>query len=347
MSPRELRHRATLRDVAREASVSLATADRAVNGREGVREKTLTRVSAAVAKLGYRPNPAAARLARSQIFRFAFILPSNTNAFMASLEAHLAKASGWLAGQNAYVDIIHADVFDATALSEVIENLLETYQGVAIVALDHPRVRMAINALVQRGTEVVTLVSDASGSQRAHYVGINNLAAGRTAGSLMGRLLCGRRGKIAVIAGSLALLDHAERFFGFNQVITSEYPHLEVLPVRQGRDDNGRNRVLTEQLLAEHPDIIGLYNVGAGNEGVADVLEASGRAGDMVWIAHELSAESRRLLVCGVADAIISQDAGHEARSAARVLLARCTGEAIIPEQEVIRIEVYLRDNMP
>jgi LacI family transcriptional regulator len=347
MNSREVRRRATLEDVAREAGVSLATADRAVNGRDGVREKTLTRVSAAVAKLGYRPNPAAARLARSQIFRFAFILPSNTNAFMASLEAHLAKASGWLAGQNAYVDIIHADVFDATTLAEALEALPTIFDGVATVALDHPRVRVAINSLVQRGTAVVTLVSDAPGSERAHYVGINNLAAGRTAGSLMGRFLCGRRGKVAVIAGSLALLDHAERYFGFNQVIVGEYPGLEVLPVCEGRDESTRNRTLTERLLAEHTDVVGLYNVGAGNDGVAEVLEASGRAGGIVWIAHELSAEARRLLVSGVADAIINQDAGHEARSAARVLLARCSGEAIIPEQEVIRIEVFLRDNMP
>ncbi len=347
MSTRDVRRRATLGDVAREAGVSLATADRAVNGRGGVHENTLARVSAAVAKLGYRPNPAATRLARSQTFRFAFVLPSNTNSFMASLEAHLDKATGWLAGQNAYVDIIHADVFDAAALAEALESLPTVYDGVATVALDHPRVRVAINALVQRGTAMVTLVSDAPHSERAHYVGINNLAAGRTAGSLMGRFLCSRRGKVAVIAGSLALLDHAERYFGFNQVIAGEYPDLEVLPVCEGRDDNCRNRALAAQLLAEHPDLVGLYNAGAGNEGVAEVLVGSGRAGDIVWIAHELNPETRRLLVCGVADAIISQDAGHEARSAARMLLARCSGEAVIPEQEVIRIEVFLRDNMP
>ena len=33
--------RATLKDVAIEAGVSVATADRVVNGREGVREKTV------------------------------------------------------------------------------------------------------------------------------------------------------------------------------------------------------------------------------------------------------------------------------------------------------------------
>ena len=46
--------RATLEDVARTAGVSLATVDRVVNRREGVRGKTIARVEAAVARLGYR-----------------------------------------------------------------------------------------------------------------------------------------------------------------------------------------------------------------------------------------------------------------------------------------------------
>jgi LacI family transcriptional regulator len=67
----------------------------------------------------------------------------------------------------------------------------------------------------------------------------------------------------------------------------------------------------------------------------------------VIWIAHELSAETRRLLCCDVVDAVIDQNAGHEARSAARVLLARCTGTPINPDQERIRIDIFLRDNLP
>jgi LacI family transcriptional regulator len=44
---------------------------------------------------------------------------------------------------------------------------------------------------------------------------------------------------------------------------------------------------------------------------------------------------------------VIDQNAGHEARSAARLLLTCCTGAPIKPEQERIRIEIFLRDNLP
>src|SRR5690606_14177089 len=99
---------------------------------------------------------------------------------------------------------------------------------------------------------------------------------GRTAASLLGRFVGPRRGKVGLIAGSLALRDHIERQFGFEQIIAREYPELEVLPVREGRDEDERVRQVAEALLAEHDDLVGIYNVGAGTPGIVAALEQSG-----------------------------------------------------------------------
>ncbi len=339
--------RATLEDVARIAGVSLATADRVVNRRDGVRDKTIARVEAAVSKLGYRPDPAAARLARNQSFRFLFVLPSGANSFMTLLGEQVARTADWLAVQRAFIDVEYVDVFDAEALARVLENLLPGYHGVATIALDHPRVRAAIDDLADRGIPVVTLVSDVPSARRLHYVGIDNPAAGRTAANLMGRFLRGRQGVVGVIAGSLSLRDHAERLYGFNQVLTREFPDLVVLPAVEGRDDNEQTLAATTSLLQQQPGLVGLYNVGAGNRGIAAALQQAGRDQDIVWIAHELTPHTRRFLLHGDVDAIISQNPGHEARSAARVLLAHCSGEKLVPDQERIGIDIFLRDNLP
>jgi len=339
--------RVTLQDVARTAGVSLATVDRVVNRREGVRQKTVARVEAAIARLGYRTEPVVTRLVRNQSFRFAFILPTGSNSFILNLTDQVQRTADWLAGQRAFIDILHVDVFDPDVLARALEALSTSYVGVATIALDHPRVRAAIDDLVGRGVAVVTLVSDAPSSRRLHYVGIDNPAAGRTAATLMGRFLPEREGLVGVIAGSLALRDHAERQFGFNQILSSEYPHLKVLPALEGRDDSERSHELMTGLLERYPDLLGIYSAGAGNRGIAAALEAAGRAREIVWIAHELTAYSRRFLLHGTIDAIINQDAGHEARSAARVLLAHCCAEPIVPDQERIRIEIFLRDNLP
>jgi LacI family transcriptional regulator, galactose operon repressor len=339
--------RMTLEDVARTAGVSLATVDRVLNRRPGVHALTAERVQQAIERLNYRPDRFAARLARGREHRFQFILPTGTNAFMRALEERVRTTADYVAAERVQIGVSHVDVFDGDILASALDRLHGEVDGVAVVALDHPSVHEAIDDLTNSGVTIVTLVSDAPRSRRAHYVGIDNSAAGRTAGSLLGRFLAGRPGKVGLIAGSIALRDHIERQIGFEQVVSRDFPALRLLPIREGRDDDDRVEELAAGLLDEHPDLVGIYNVGAGNGGVVAALEASGRSRDVVFIAHELTAFSRRHLIRGTIDAVINQDAGHEARSAARLLIAEREGMPIDAGQERIRIDIFIRDNVP
>jgi LacI family transcriptional regulator len=274
------------------------------------------------------------------------VLPTGTNTFMSLLAAQVERTLIALAEQQAYGDLVRVDVFDPQVLADTLRGLIGKYHGVATVALDHPVVRDAIDAMVEADMVVVTLVSDVPNSRRHRYVGIDNSAAGRTAATLMGRFAGTRRGPVGLIAGSLALRDHAERMFGFQQVIGSEFPRLSTLPALEGRDDTERCRVVAERLLTQQPDLVGIYSIGAGNRGIAEALEAAGRAREVVFIAHELTDFSRRYLIQGTMAAIINQDPGHEARSAARILLAQCANLPVVDDQERIRIDIFLRDNL-
>jgi LacI family transcriptional regulator len=336
-----------LKDVAREAGVSTATVDRVLHGRPGVREATVRRVKETIERLGFRPHAAAAELARARSHRFCFVMPRNQNVFMTEIVDHLGKLRASLSARRTVVDVVEADVFDPHALAETLERIGPRYDGLAVVALDHPRVRAAIDELVGSGTLVVTLVSDVPSSRRAHYVGIDNIAAGRTVGSLIGRFLGPRRGKVAIIAGSLSLRDHSERLFGVQQVISSEYPNLDLVPPVEGRDDDVHNNLITRRLLDQHHDLVGLYNIGAGTAGVGQALIETGKAKDVVFVGHDLTPQTRRFLLLGVMDAVISQNPGHEARSAVRLLQALTRGEPILAEQEYIGIDIVIRDNLP
>ena len=176
---------------------------------------------------------------------------------------------------------------------------------------------------------------------------VDRVLNGRAAATLMGRYLSGRHGKVGLIAGSLSLRDHIERQFGFEQVMAHDFPNLTLLPVREGRDDRVKVHAVAEQLLADHTDLIGLYNVGAGSGGIAAALEQAGRARDVVFITHELTDDTRRALIDGTIDIIINQDAGHEVRSAIRVLMSKADRAPIVEQMERIRIDIYLRDNIP
>ena len=56
----------TIQDVARVAGVSVATVDRVLNRRPGVRSVTVNKVETAIRDLNYQPDRIAARLARSR-----------------------------------------------------------------------------------------------------------------------------------------------------------------------------------------------------------------------------------------------------------------------------------------
>lgn len=46
-------------------------------------------------------------------------------------------------------------------------------------------------------------------------------------------------------------------------------------------------------------------------------------------------------------DALIAQNAGHEVRSATRILKALCDGTPILDDQETIGIDIFMKDNLP
>jgi len=263
------------------------------------------------------------------------------------LDKQVQAVLPWLTEQRARVAVQRVDVFSPGALARHLATLKGRCDAAIVMALDHPLVRAAIDDLAAQGTLVVTLVSDVPGSRRSHFVGIDNVAAGRTAGSLLGRFVGPRSGRIGVVMGSRALRDHAERLFGFQQVIAAEYPGLRQLPPIEGHDLSRRTEPLVAKLLQREPQLLGLYSIGAGNRGIQAALERSGRAAQIIWICHELTPHARQALLSGVAHAVINQDAGHEVRSACRLALAALSREHVLPDQERIRIDIFLRDNLP
>ncbi len=346
-----------LDDVAREAGVSLATVDRVLNGRAGVRERTVQRVQAAVERLAYQPNLAAARLARQKPWRLAFVLPQGTNSFVAMLRAELDALAPWLAAQRAQAEVTMADTFAPQAMADALTALRGDCDAAVVMAQDHPLVRDAIDGLADAGACVVTLVSDVPARGRAHFVGIDNVAAGRTAGSLLGRF-AGAAGvdggtprRVGIVMGSHSLRDHADRLFGFQQVMRAEHAELELLPPIEGHDRSDLTEPRVRELLRQSPGLVGLYSIGAGNRGIhaalKDQVGVENAAGRVVWVCHELTPHARRALLEGAASAVIHQSPAHEVRSACRVALSRLARERLIADQERIRIEIYLKDNLP
>ncbi|HUH76878.1 MAG TPA: LacI family DNA-binding transcriptional regulator, partial [Devosia sp.] len=323
MNEDQLKRRATVHDVARAAGVSLATVDRVLNGRPGVRPATAEKVAAAIAAISFQRDVSASLLARARDLNLTFIIPDGSNEFMASLADAVERSMPQALADRMHIQMRRIEALDAVALTGSLDELDPQHCDCAIiVASDAPLVRAAVDRATKRDIVVLTLVSDLPGTMRRHFIGIDNQAAGRTAGSLLGRFLPGG-GKVGVIAGSLQLRDHADRLAGFQEVLAEEFPDIEIIGPLEGNDERAKTAAIVQAILEQQPDLAGLYNLGAGNAGLVEALAESGRAGALRVIVHELTEPTRHGLQSGVIDVVLDQNPEGEIRAAlamARVL---------------------------
>lgn len=338
----------TINDIARVAEVSLATVDRVLNARPGVREVTVKKVNKAIAELGYVRDTAAANLARGRVYHFTFILPSNANEFVSMLEAQIKQLSSGLRHERTKLSFLRVAAFDPMALAAAINSIDPTQvDGVAIFGPETPSVRDSVAHLKANGVTVVSLVADIPSSERDNYIGVDNVAAGRTAAQLLGRFLGNTRGKVLVLTGSMLARDHLERRLGFDETMARDFPHLDVMASLEGRDDPDLIQQLLPEVFTDNAEIVGIYSSAAGNDGLLRHFAAHASLMRPVVVAHELTPLSRTALNQGIFDAVISQDAGHLVRSAVRIMRANSDRMPINLEQERIRIDIYLKENMP
>ncbi|MCP1167203.1 LacI family DNA-binding transcriptional regulator [Limimaricola litoreus] len=340
--------RPTVHDVAHVANVSLSTVDRVLNGRDGVRAATRERVRAAMRELGYERDIMAANLSRKRVYKVHFTLPEGPNSFMRNLAEEVRAQTRHAARARIEISVSTVPPFDGRALAADLRRVRETApDGVVVVATDDAEVRQAVFDLRAAGIEVITLVSDLPTSGRAHFVGIDNVSAGRTAAGLLGRFCQDRQGRIAIVAGSMLLRDHVERRLGFEQVMHAEFAHLQLMPPLEGRDEADRVEQLMSDAFGAHDDIVGIYSLGGGNGGLRRAL---GRMAPTPWpmvVAHELTAQSRAALQDGAFDAVLHQDIAREVRHALDILRKLIDAAPVDPGAGLIQTEIFLRDNLP
>ncbi len=331
--------KATIASIAHQANVSIATVDRVLNNRPGVKERTRQTVLHIAQSLGYfGPQPQ-----EEPAVRMDFILPAGTNSFMALLRKHLIEeidARTDVAGR-----VHQVASFNEVALAEKLHELTGTTDAVGLVAIDHPKVSEALEQLAASGAKVATMVSDVPSARTVGYVGIDNRAAGRLAGYLIGRILpASQEAKVAVFIGSPSYRGHEEREMGIRSILTREFTHLSVSSMHEINDDREQAYDAAVELLKNNRPAA-IYNIGSGNQGIARAIREANAADDVVFIGHDLTNATRAMLLDGTMDAVVDQNPRVEAREIVKLLISAVRGgmEAEFPP----RLQVIFRENLP
>lgn len=338
----------TIADIARQAGVGTATVDRVLNERAGVNAETTQKVMAAVKALG-EPSVLRGRPRMSEGFRFAYVLPQGFSPFVDQVERQIAQAAGEFRHQHITEVTYRLPAADPALFASALTDLRDC-DGIALLAPDLPAVKLAVNDHVRSGVHVVSLFSDVAGSMRAAYVGVDNRAAGRTAGLLLGRMAgLPARDTLLLLSQATRLSAEIERRVGFAQVIEERFANLRVVRVPDLPADDADVREQFKRYLQQEMDLArlaGIYCVGTGSGGVVQALRELGMAQSQGLAAHDFTQAHQALLGSGEMAYVLQQDIHYGVLTAARVLRGLCDNVRGALSVVQPRIEILTAENL-
>jgi LacI family transcriptional regulator/LacI family repressor for deo operon, udp, cdd, tsx, nupC, and nupG len=243
---------ATLKDVAREADVSVSTVSRVFNNPEKVRPDTRQKVKAAADALGYQPSRVARRLRLKEgnANLIGLVIPDIQNPFFADVTRGVED----VARDNNYTLLLSNSDEDPDRQRLALETLqTEDVDGVIVppVQADDPAVErlldtdIAVVCVDRRlgDTRVDTIVSD---NRKGAYEGVSHL------------IELGHE-RIGFIGGVPRISTSTERREGYKRALLDHGIPVDHDLIREGDSRRERAAALTDELLDLDPPPTALF----------------------------------------------------------------------------------------
>jgi LacI family transcriptional regulator len=334
--------RVNLAEVAKRAGVGVATVDRVLNDRGNVSLKTTHKVLEAARELHVnRVLPAPYH----KIVRIEVLLARPELPLIARMNEEFRRLSE---GMDRSVVLQRTILTDEKP--ETMAHAMRQARADAMIVytLEHESIYRAIAANAAKNIPTITIISDLPQSQRFAYAGTDHYRAGRTAAYFIDRMVA-VPGPILLLCNHLGFQGHASRMKGFIDYLDTTSRHLRVTEILEGQDDHVRSELVVRAALGRHPDLVAIYNVGAGNRGVAAAIQNLEHR--PVFVGHELTDTSRLLLRRGVMALAIDQNPEYQARLALEIAFERLgfvgAPWITLSRQPMMPFTLYCPENFP
>ena len=181
----------------------------------------------------------------------------------------------------------------------IIDDLVSTgVQGIAMSPVDPDNQTQLINDTAKKAL-VITQDSDAPNSDRALYIGTDNVAAGREAGKLVKEALP-NGGKIMVFVGKSDARNAKERYDGLKEALQGS--NVEIISVLTDDTDRARAKANAADTLVKYPDIAGMVGLWSYNgPAILNALKDGNKVGQVKIICFDEEDET----LAGVKDGSI------------------------------------------
>ena len=232
----------------------------------------------------------------SKNFKLAFVT-NNASDFWTIARKGVEKADGEL--NNVTVEFKIPSDGTAAEQKRIVDDLLaKGINGIAISPVD-PDNQVGLINDISKKTLVVTQDSDAPTSDRAVYIGTDNVAAGRQAGNLIKEALP-NGGKIMIFVGKLDARNAQERYQGIKEVLQGS--NIEIIDVRTDDTDRARAKSNAADTLVKHSDVAALVGLWSYNgPAILNAIKDANKVGQVKIICFDEEDET----LAGVKDGAI------------------------------------------
>ena len=338
--------RPTIPDLAAAAGVSVATVNRILAGAQNVRAPTRALVQEAAERIGfYGLGAIQSRVAAARPrLRFGVLLLQPHRPFYKNVARGLEQAAASATAADVELRIEFLEDLSPHNVASRALTLAQDCHAICVTTAVHPVVTEALEQIQAKGIPVFALISQISVTGQISYIGLDNWKVGRTSAWAFANI-CKAPGKIGILMGNPRYRNQEMNETGFRSYFRESAPDFVLLEPLSTFESAAVAQEMTEKLLADHPDLAGLYISGGGISGALAALRASGRAGSMVVVGYDLMDVTRAALLDGAMTLVISHPLDRLAREAINGMVRACAQPGN-SQTCVVPFEIYTRENL-
>lgn len=340
--------RPTIRDLAERAGVSIATVNRVLAGQAGVSAAKREKVEVAAAEIGFYGLAAiqSRNEANRRRYRLGVLLLQPHRQFYQLVAAALREAAAAITDADIDLRIEFLENLTPQNTADRAVALSRDCEAICVTAAVHPVVTEALEKIASDGIKVFAFITQLSTTGHFPYVGLDNWKVGRQSAWAFANI-CRKPGKIGILIGNPRYRNQEMNETGFRSYFREYAPEFSLLEPLSTFESAAAAQEMTERLLREHPDMVGLYITGGGISGALTALRDNGMSGSLVVVGYEFMEITRSALLDGTLTFVIAHPLRKMADAAIGGMIAALSSREDAPAQtSIVPFEIYTRENI-
>lgn len=344
---------AGIKDVAREAGVSIGTVDRVLHDRGRVSEETKAKVRAVMEQLHYKPNTAAQGLAAAKKkLNLCFVVPEPThNPFYYDIIEAAQRRAEKLKQYGVNTDICLLGGEPNSHTTQKIVQTMRQADGIAALGFLDGTLSAELKAAAKRGIPIVLYNTDRPDLERLAFVGCNYVDAGRLAAGLAARV-AGPDASIAVFSQgqdeNMEVASYTERVQGIQQEIDRHYPQMKIVAKRAITVNRAENERVVEDVLRSCPQVNVAYIANPVDYDICRILHEHDPEGKIHIITNDLVGNQIRMVRDETICATICQEPEKQGEQPLAILF-QYLAYGVRPAQTVqyTNLSIHIAQSLP